>query len=332
MSDPFDIPQQTKVEMPRDGKGRPLVLLPDGSKRVAYTRCTSYVGCMEDQYNVQRWQQRMVAVGLAERPDLLVSVAAHHADREHLNQLVDQAREAAGATAAARTGTALHALTDQHDHGETILVPPAYRADIEAYQAATAELTPVYIEQFCVQDDLRVGGTTDRMVGYRNAHYIADVKTGSIEYSHLKFAMQFAMYAHSKPYDPATDKRWEWPDDLDLTKAILIHLPQGEGRCDLYWVNIAAGWDAVQIARAVRAWRNRKHLVVPFNEDGPPSMRQVAIAGGGLDEGTMRHLIRTAHSADSVRQLYREARAAGGYDLAEIERECRRRVAALEGK
>lgn len=308
--------------------------LPDGSKQVGYTRCTTFVGCIEDQYAVHLWQQRMVAIGLAERPDLLLSVAAHRADREQLNSLVEQAREAARANAAARTGTALHSLAEQHDRGERVLVPPAYRPDLDAYVAATADLEPVHIEQFCVNDNLRVGGTPDRLVRYRldGKHYIADVKTGSIDFGHLKFAMQFAMYARSKPYDPfGSDKgvRSEWPEDLDLSKAILIHLPQGAGRCDLYWIDISSGWDAIQIARAVRAWRNKKGLMVPFSEGGPPTMRQALFRYGNVDPGTMRMLIRTAATADSVRQLYRDARNAG-HDVDAIVDECKRRIKVLE--
>lgn len=332
MTDPFDTPQAEPIE--RDRNGRPRVVLPDGSKSVYYTRATKFIECMEDPYHLTLWKQRMVAVGLAERSDLLVSVAAHRNDREQLNHLVDQAREAARATAAARTGTALHALTDQRDRGERILVPPAYRPDIEAYQEATAGLVPVHIEQFCVQDELKVGGTPDRVVWYvdlngNGRHYIADVKTGSIEYGQLKFAMQFAIYARSKPYDHVTGKRWEWPEDLDQDKAILIHLPQGEGRCELYWVDIAEGWEAVRIAERVRAWRNRgKHLVAPFANGGPYTIRQAALVQG-VDAAGMRNLIRTQATVDGVRQLYREARELG-YDVASIEDECRRRVAVLE--
>jgi hypothetical protein len=333
-TDPFVSPQHTR-ELPRDGKGRPLVWLPDGSKQVGYSRCTSFIACLEDQYAVHLWQQRMVAIGLAERPDLLVSVAAYRDDRERLNTLVDQAREAAKANAAARTGTALHSLVEQYDRGESPLVPPAYRADVDAYRHATADLDSVHIEQFCVEDALRIGGTPDRVVRYHvdGKHYIADVKTGSIDYGHLKFSMQFAVYANSHPYDPfggATGHRWDWPEDLDRQRAILIHLPQGQGTCDLYWVNIAAGWQAVHIARAVRAWRNRKGLMVPFTgHSEPPAMNETTVKDGGIDVGTIRMLITTAHTADGVRQLYRYARKVG-IDVELIVDECTQRVRELE--
>lgn len=333
-SDLFDEPEPAKPRIERDSRDRPLVLLPDGSKRMAYTRCTTFIGCIEDQYRLHLWKQRLVALGLADRPDLLVSVAAHRDDKEELNRIVEAAKEAAKGSAAARTGTALHALAERHDRGETVSVPPAYAPDIEAYKRETACLTPVLIEQFCVQDKLRVGGTFDRLVRYvdhngKSAHYIADIKTGGIDFGHLKHAMQFAVYANSVPYDIATHKRFAYPDDLDLTKAILIHLPQGEGRCELHWVDIAAGWDAVQIAKAVRAWRNRRHLLTPFTDAAPPSGTKLALLSNLDNPDQIRLLIRTRATPDSVRLLYREAVAAG-IDGDSILDECKRRVAALE--
>lgn len=336
MSDLFDSPQRTKPQIERDGKDRPRVMLPDGSKRATYARCTTYVGCLEDQYRLQLWQQRMVAIGLADRPDLLVSVAAHRNDREALDGLVVDAREAAKATAAARTGTALHALAEQHDRGEKVSAPPAYAPDIAAYVEATRDLEPVMIEQFCVNDRLKVAGTFDRLVRYVDpdgnaGHYIADIKTGSIDFGHLKHAMQFAMYANSVPYDIPSHERFAYPDDISLTKAILIHLPQGEGRCDLYWVNISDGWEAVKIATAVRAWRNRKGLVAPFADGGPPTTKQQAVRENVDNVGVIHMLIRAQSTPDGVREVYREA-VANGMDGELIIKECKRRVETLESK
>ncbi len=52
---------------------------------------------------------------------------------------------------------------------------------------------------------------------------------------------------------------------IDLDTATIIHLPAGEGRCDLVDVDIRAGWDAVQLATKVRAWRKRKDLSRPHS-------------------------------------------------------------------
>lgn len=251
----------------RDRWQRPLVVPPAGGKPVAYTRCTTYVGCIEDTYNLSKWQMRMTALGLASRPDLLLSVQAHRDDKKELDKICDSAKEAAAANAAATTGTALHALTELIDRGEEMpVLPPETVADLEAYRAATADLKAIHIEQFCVQDALKIGGTPDRVVEYKGKRYIADLKTGSIEFGALKIAMQLAVYARSTTYDVASHKRS--PHGADLHRALIIHLPAGQARCDLVWIDIAAGWNSVLVARDVRRLRSKsfKELTRPFND------------------------------------------------------------------
>lgn len=245
-------------EIPRDRWGRPLVVPPNGGKPTAYTRCTTFVSAVEDTYNLARWQQRMVALGLADRRDLQLAVAAHREDKEKLNAICEQALEAAKGNAGATTGTALHAITETHDRGlEVGNLPEEAAADLDAYVKATSELTAVMIEHFMVQDPLKIGGTPDRVVKYRGKRYIADLKTGSIDYGCLKIAAQLAVYARSRPYDVATGTRLE-PHGADLERGIVIHLPAGTGKCTLHWVDLKAGWQIVQLARDLREKRGMK--------------------------------------------------------------------------
>jgi hypothetical protein len=154
----------------------------------------------------------MVALGLADRPDLLLAAAAHRDDKNKLNDICDQAKEAAKASASATTGTALHALTEQHDRGQTLGVLPAdAKADLDAYIAATEPFEHLGIEEFVVHDGFKIGGTFDRLVRYNGEVYIADLKTGSVDFGIGKIAMQLAVYAHSVRYDPATHLRSSLP-------------------------------------------------------------------------------------------------------------------------
>lgn len=263
MPDLFDAPGQADEDIPRDRYGQPLVVPPGGGRLVAYTRCTTYVGCLEDSYNLTRWKQRMVVLGMADRPDLVLSAGAHRDDKDHLNRIVDDAMDAAQAGAAATIGTALHKLTEPIDRGQIPgAVPRAYQADLEAYERATSHLEIVGIERFTVLDELKIGGTHDRTVCYRGKNYIADIKTGRIDYGALKIAMQLAVYSRSVLYDFRTQLRE--PLDVDQDRAVVIHLPAGQGWCELHWVDIAAGWEAVQVATQVRAWRARKGLFAPL--------------------------------------------------------------------
>lgn len=140
----------TKTEVERDRWKRPLIVPPGGGKPVAYQRTTRYVAALSDTYNLTQWQRRQVAIGLANRPDLVLSAAAcRPGDKAGLDKLCDQAAEAAGAGRAATVGKALHKLTERIDLGEPLgPVPEAHRADIDAYRRTTTAVEPVAVEQF----------------------------------------------------------------------------------------------------------------------------------------------------------------------------------------
>lgn len=319
----FDAPEPPERKVPRDHLGRPLIRQPDGTEK-AYTRCTTFVGCMEDQFNIQKWRQRMVALGLADRVDLVLSVAAHRDDKNALNRIVEQAAEAGKASAPANIGTALHALTDRIDRGEPLgVVPEAYHADLDAYRTtlASAGITPVMIEPFTVCDELQVGGTPDRLYMYQGKGYIGDTKSGSLDFGGLKFGMQMSVYSRSIPYDHVTGERTPYPVPVDQDKAILVHLPAGTGRCELHWVDIAGGWQAVQTARDVRQWRNKgKKFISPFILPEQPT--DVA--------KRMYQAIEAAESVDKLYEIYAYAIDQGIPEHVVVQA-CITRRAQLEG-
>nr|WP_300338770.1 PD-(D/E)XK nuclease family protein [Actinomyces sp.] len=251
----------------RDRYGRPLIVTPTGQVK-GYTRCTTFVDALDDKATLTAWKQRMVAQGLAHRPDILAAVKAvadpsSKEGRGELNRLCEQALEAAGASAKATIGTTLHAVCERWERGEdvTSLVPDGQEPTVAAYQEAvtTHRLRALQIETFGVEDSLQVAGTWDRV--YRTPGgetVIGDLKTGStLDYGAGKFAMQLAVYAHCTQYDPVTGQRTPLPG-VSQERALLIHLPEGQGRCDLYWLNIARGWEAVELAWKVRQHRRVK--------------------------------------------------------------------------
>jgi PD-(D/E)XK nuclease superfamily len=296
LSDPAPEPK-------RDHWGRPYVVPPGGGKPVPYTRTTTFVGAVEDRMALGRWQQRMTAIGIVDRKDLMLAVAAHRDDKKKLDSICEQALEAAKGKAGATTGTALHALTEQQDRGQQPIIPDDYVADMAAYLQATADMRAIMIEQFCVMDPLKVAGTPDRIVEFEGKRYIADLKTGSIEYGFLTIAAQLAMYARSRPYDVATNERME-PHGAELDRGIVIHLPAGQGICIRYWVDLLAGWQVIRVARDVRQYRQLrfpqllKELhpvpVAPPVREEPPTL---------VDELTL--LINAAESPQQVRDLWR---------------------------
>lgn len=286
METPMLDPLAKAPEPPRDRWGRPLVIPPDGGKkRVGYMRATTLASTLEDTFNLSRWQQRMVAEGLSAREDLLLAAAAHRGDKERLNAICEQAIEAAKGTAAATTGTALHALTDAYDRGTLDLatVPGTHRKDVEAFARVTAPLTVKGIEVFGVLDAYEVAGTCDRIYEWpagSGQHYIGDTKTGSVDWGAGKIAMQLALYSRMTRYDLATDQRDPHPLKVSHDLGIVVHLPAGSGTAELLFVDIHRGWNSTKLARDVRAWRKADKWLHPFPDPkaADPLAEKIAVA------------------------------------------------------
>lgn len=284
----------------RDRWGRPLITPPRGGKPVPYTRCTTYVDVLESTWNLMAWKQRMTAIGLAQRDDLRLQVLGAIDDKTRLNKIVEEAANHAGASASATIGTELHAWSERLDRGETL--PPLgdpWQGDIDAYHATTrnAGLDPVELETFVVNDALRIGGTFDRIYQIGNQKYIGDLKTGSLDWGAGKFAMQLAVYANSERYDVQTGQRT--PLDVNTGRAIIVHLPKGENKCTLYWIDIARGWQMVGLAQHVREYRQipAKEWLNPFTP--------TATAAEKTSEPTIPEYIQAAATISELADVYR---------------------------
>lgn len=261
--DPFTT---IKPQIARDRWQRPLVIPPTGGKAIGYTRASTLGAVLEDTSSLTKWKQRMTAIGMTERQDLATAVAAHRDDKREMDRLCEAAMEAAGASAGATTGTALHALADAHDRGDTRrAMPGPAAADLDAYATATAGLTAVGIEEFVVCDALQAAGTFDRLWQLPDGEIVVgDLKTQqSMNFGALKMAVQLAVYANGhRPTltdgEPAGPERE--PLGASLTRGLIVHLPSGQARCDLYWIDLVAGLEAANLAVTIRNWRKKQVL------------------------------------------------------------------------
>lgn len=299
------------VEIPRDRFGRPMIVPAGrGTKRVAYRRTTTFVGCLDDMNGLLRWKARQVAYGMGQRRDLVMAAAAADPveDKKQLGEIADKAAEAAHSSAAADIGTALHKFTERVDKGKPLgEIPIEAVADIAAYQEATQGIEWAGIECFRVHDEWKIAGTADR-IGRRNGRMMVwDIKTGSIDYPH-KMAMQLAMYARMTPYDIASDTRGTPEDGLDLNTGIIIHLPAGEGRCDLYEIDIAKGWGACLLAKRVWDWRGVKDLTHKVGDQRESTWEK---SNSAASPPSWESLARAATTVDELRTIWTTAKDAG---------------------
>lgn len=276
MTSPFASPAPSGgAEIDRDRWGRPLITPPQplGAKPVAYTRATTIAKTLDDSSGLMLWKQRMTMLGLVARRDLITAAAATSPEnKKELNRLAEQAADAGGATAAATTGTALHTFTERMDRGEDVgHVPAEFEADLAAYQelATTVGWKVRAIEQFTVLDPYKVAGTADRVLEIDGKWYIADLKTGSSTDFHHAWAVQFAIYAHALPYDIPTRTRLPWDVVPERDRALVIHLPAGQGKASAHWIDISAGWEAFRLSMQAREWRKRRDLLKPWRPADP---------------------------------------------------------------
>lgn len=245
----------------RDSYGRYLLPHPVTGKTGSWTRATTLAKTISDTYTLSEWSQRNVLKGAALRPDL-VALAANkdiRRDKDDLNKLCEQAKDAAGSKVAANLGTAVHSFTEAVDRGQPVNIPAAHADDVAAYSASLEAygLKPIpELIEFTVcltkfaepgrYGVLGVAGTSDRC--YRATRdlelyidgktiqlkadecLISDVKTGhSLDYGWQEIAIQLALYAHglneSGFYD-RPGKRWVRPEFAVRTDVgIVAHLP-----------------------------------------------------------------------------------------------------------
>lgn len=262
-----------RPEPKRDQWGRYKIIPAAGGKAVGHSRVTTFAKAIAETHNLTEWAKRNVALGMAKRPDLVAMAhGLSHADKAAMKEVVDAADEASGANEARRMGTALHSMVERINLGLVTLddIPEAQRADVAAYVAEMARcgvtVVPEYVERVCVIPQFTLAGTFDAAAEVGGERYIADLKTGKeISYGAGEIAMQLALYAHAETlYDTGSEVHSPMPA-VNQQRALIIHLPLGQARCELTWVDIEAGWEACRLAAEVRAWRKRRDLLIPLS-------------------------------------------------------------------
>lgn len=265
----------------RDRWGRYLIEPADGGKERGYTRVTTVAKTLDDGGGLIPWKATAVMVGASRRPGLnarwqaLISANPDPwydtpESKQACKDLVEECATAGGSTDRADLGTALHSITQQLDEGATpIGLSAEIQADLDAYQATIAAAGVTYdrsmIEQLVILDEYEVAGTADRLRAHLPGvgDVVADLKTGtSLDFSWQAIAIQLACYARADwRYEQLEQggRRTAMPE-LSQETGLVIHLPAGEARCDLYLVDLVAGWEAFERSMWTRGWRKQKSL------------------------------------------------------------------------
>lgn len=320
--DPFGLDGADET-VKRDHYGRYLLPHPATGREEAFQRATTFNKIATDQFNLQAWRMRNVAVGLAKRPDLMELAANLDVtlDKKELNRICEQAETAAGSNSAANRGTALHKATEVYDvTGKLSKVSPVHRPRVKEYaaalKAAGITIVPGLIERRVVHTGYRVGGTFDR-IGELSPEALAtfgadpaggdrvivDYKTGrTLDYGMAEIAIQLVIYADgfnaNGVYDPVADTWERTHGQVRSDFALIVHQPAAlpELGVTIYRVDLEPGRHGADVCASVRSYRKGKPVVYRLGESvmPPTGPRAVVKADWGslvLEAGSVKELI-----------------------------------------
>jgi hypothetical protein len=316
-ADPTPAPSQAAGRV-RMSNGRYKLPDPDTGKDALFTRVSTIAKTLEDTYHLEQWKLRSTAKGIAMRPDLaMLAGATPLSDKwKFANDIVKPAMDTAGATEGANHGTAFHSLTELVDRGQP--TPQGTHPDnvkrLALYRQRLDEhglqVIPDWMERIVLNREYRIVGRTDRALlvddmsrldypATQAGRVIGDLKTQkSMDFGCMSIAMQLAIYAHADLVWVGSDEdgHWEEPDiELNRDVAVVMHVPSDQIAADIHVIDIARGWELVQMAMDVRAARKEK-------------LNRKLERPGGNDWG---RAIMNASTKQELSRIWKDATAAG---------------------
>jgi hypothetical protein len=311
---PISRPPRDEDRLKRHGgNGQPgvRVMADDGSILAAttwYQRVTRFIKVIDENVNLQMWEERMLCRGiLARHEEFLDDIAANQEDRNGLNGVIARAKEAGGRNVASTRGKALHFMLERADLtalGQAEMppiVPSWMEADIHARLEQTRYFRMLHVEKPMISDRLRVLGTPDRVFSWRpcpncgRTEYIGDDKTGRVdEYTELQQCMQLGIYANADYYNVDSGERTP-QDTICRCRAAIFHTPYGSGVSRLEWVDILAP----------RVWAARKKKD-PDDPDGNTPLGALLVPF--VAEPDVEWLISTCSSLEDLQAVERAHR------------------------
>jgi hypothetical protein len=245
-----------------------------GDTEAVWPRVSTIMKTHADESGLTDWKIRMAMKGLAISPDLIAMVASLDIDNDKskFGEAIEQANNRATSKKGANFGTAVDRFTERLDGGESIAsmgVPEGLRADVEAYARTLREhgleVLPEYTQRTAVNVTHEYAGTWDRVVRHISTGELfaldlksnkPDAKTGRMSsYSWLEYISQLAAYAYAEHMCTLDFEDYEPMPEVNKTKGLILHLPSGKGRGELYGVRLERGWH--NFVRSIETRRNR---------------------------------------------------------------------------
>jgi hypothetical protein len=269
-----------------------MVLPPGREKPKGYTRVTTVAKTLDEGGGLAPWKASMAVCGTLMRPSIRAqweALLAQYGDpwyagtkvKAQCRKLVEEAAAVGGANDRREIGTMMHTITALHDLGrEPGHLSVEVERDLAAYAdglaAAGVTILPGLVEQTVVLDEIEVAGTFDRAAAVPDFQLplIADLKCGAdLSYSWQGIAVQLAAYANADAIyrqgaadDGSEDVRFPMPE-VDKENGLIMWLDAGSGKLELFLVDLAAGWEAVQQSMWTRKWRKSK-VSMPLDQGG----------------------------------------------------------------
>lgn len=271
--------------------GRYRLPHPETGQAASWTAATTHAETLEDSYGLTRYQLRQVLIGLRLRPDVLrmLESLADEPDRAQLDEWIELAHEAAGSSAKANRGTAIHSVLQQVDRawvtelgapdpGVIARLPEWAAPYVAGYLAELARngLSPIptMTERRVINLALGCAGTFDNLYAEADGTVaMGDKKTGRLDYPERAYSIQLAVYQGA---DYLLDPDGGPPIDLrslGLRReyAVLVHVDPESAAVTVYRVDLRRGRLGAGLAAEAREWRRQRHLLLPYV---PPSVSQ----------------------------------------------------------
>lgn len=306
---------------PQAVNGRYPAPRPSDGKRMSWMRVSNLIKKAEDTYHLERWSERNVVAGLVAEPDLYDRAQGLDVkgDKSDLNQIVTEAKEAAGANKASDEGTRLHKSAEIADFADGSLggVPKNHHTKIALYLGALRDygltVLPGMIERFTVSERYNVAGTFDRICAWQSyGNVIVDLKTGdSLDLSFPSISAQLECYQDGVNQGGVFDgQRYDNRGRVRTDVALVIHLPSTRDEVNVYRINLAKGREILSACEHLIQVRKIKAKDVAVKLE--PMTDQDVWAEQRNAE--FIEMMNAAHSVGELMQIMQYARGRGGWN------------------